>query len=51
MDGHFGIGIMLINPTQNFNLINVTTNDDILPTKYFLYFKKFTQKVKYELLI
>ena len=39
MDGHFGIGIMLINPPQNFNLINVTTNDDILPTKYFYILK------------
>ena len=51
MDGHFGIGIMLINPPQNFNLINVTKNGDILPTKYFIYIKKITQKVKYELLI
>ena len=34
MDGHFGIGIMLINPTQNFNLINVTKSGDILTTKY-----------------
>ena len=26
-------------PPQNFNLINVTTNNDILPTKYFYILK------------
>ena len=43
--GHFGIGIMLINPPQNFNLINVTTNDDILPTKYFYILKNSLKKL------
>jgi hypothetical protein len=32
-------------PPQNFNLINVATNGDILPTKYFYILKKSVDKL------
>ena len=35
MDGAFWNWNYVNTPPQNFNLINVTKNGDILPTKYF----------------